>query len=291
MQQPSAHADDRRQPGARAAGADAAQGRPDRPRRRRARAREAIRARIAALRAEGVRHRHRRRGLQRRPAALGAALAGMPLVTAGSGVAHRPAAELRQRAACSPPAQAPTALPPPRACGGASRAAARWRPTRRSRTSCAPGRPALRDRSAARSPPATTSSAQALRWAAPLLARRPGAGLRHRRAERGARRCRRSWASARAGALVEQALAAHRARPGRARRAPARRRRRRDLGRRACRRSASRSCASARRSIPACRGRRAVAGRGGAALHLALKSGNFGSADFFTQGLRGSAAR
>ena len=48
---------------------------------------------------------------------------------------------------------------------------------------------------------------------------------------------------------------------------------------------------SARRSIPACRGAMRTPKRaGGAGLHLALKSGNFGSDDFFTQGLRQCSA-
>ena len=62
----------------------------------------------------------------------------------------------------------------------------------------------------------------------------------------------------RAGAAVEDAMAEIATGPGRARRAPAGRGGRRDLGRGGRRARRRRRCASARRSIPACRGPRSL---------------------------------
>ena len=53
-------------------------------------------------------------------------------------------------------------------------------------------------------------------------------------------------------------------------------------------RSASRACTSAPRSIPACRGPSAS---GEPTLALALKSGNFGTPDFFTKAFGAAVTR
>ena len=157
----------------------------------------------------------------------------------------------------------------------------------RSRTSSRPA--ARRSRSTrSRSTARTTRSSSAWRLGRGALAaaRRAGARLRDAEPDAVARR-RRQWRPRRRRAPSSACLAEVARRLVERRRAAARRRRRRDLGRRACRRSASRGCASAPRSIPACRGgtpRRRRRRR----LHLALKSGNFGSADFFDQGLHGA---
>ena len=99
-----------------------------------------------------------------------------------------------------------------------------------------------------------TSSAEALAWAEPRLGHGAGAGLRHRRAGGGAGGAAATRRRRRPARWSKQALAAHRARPGRARRRPARRGRRRDLGRLRAGAGRARSCASARRSTPACPG-------------------------------------
>ena len=95
------------------------------------------------------------------------------------------------------------------------------------------------------------------------------------------RRCRPSSARRRPARWSRHAWRRSRAALGRARRAPARRGRRRNLRR--GRAGARRDAAAHRRDD---RPRRAVdAGRGDRPLLLALKSGNFGSADFFDKAL------
>ena len=179
---------------------------------------------------------------------LGPALKGMPLVTAGSGVAIG----LPANFGLAPSPQASALAAGHRAAGGgvgqllagdqpAGRALHRGGPPRASRSIRCGWRPA------------TTWRPQALAWAAPLAGERAGAGLFHGRARRGevGAGAARRGGGRRAGRARP---GRHRARPGRARRAPARGGRRRDLGRRACRRWASRRCRSARRSTPACPG-------------------------------------
>jgi hypothetical protein len=206
-----------------------------------------IRERFARCASEGVRHRHRRCGLQRRPAAARPGLADLPLVTAGSGVAIGPAAELR--AARWRRAARPRACPPHAACAPSCPAAARWPPTRRCAARCR--RRGLRDRSAALAR-RRRRRGRRWRWAADRWPAGTGAGLCHGGAGSGARGAGEAGRGRRAGALVEAALAAS-PRPGASGRGPAGRGRRRDLGRRSCRRWA---CAPAHR--PADRSRRAL---------------------------------
>ena len=91
-------------------------------------------------------------------------------------------------------------------------------------------------------------------------------GLGHAPPDDGRRRAASGSAASAPERWSRTSLARIAPRPGRARRAAARRRRRRDRRARSCRRSASPACASAARSIPACRGRveprRAAAGAG-----------------------------
>ena len=245
---PPADADDRRQPGARAAGADAAQGRPGRPRGRRAAAAPAIAARFDALQRDGVAIAIVDAISNDDLVQLGTALAGMPLVTAGSGLAiglpqnWRPRRLSRRRRVAA--AVSGRSAVVSGSCSVATNAQVRH-------FSRAAGRRCASIRCASR--PATTCVAEALAWADAQSRDGAGAGLCHRRAgavQRGAGRARRRRD---AGELVEHALAAHR----------------RGLVERGvrqlvvaggetsgawCRRSASRSCASARRSTPACRG-------------------------------------
>ena len=226
-----------------------AQGRADRPRGGRA-GRAGDRASASTqLRARGRRHRDRRCDLQRRSAA--------PRPGARATCRWSPRARA-WRSACRPtsasrPRRAPSALPPRGRLAGrrlgqllardqpAGAALHRRRAARRSRSiRCA-------------SPRATTWSREALAWAAPLLAHGPV--LVYATAE--PTRCKSvqaGSASTRPARWSRTHAGRDRARAGRARRAAAGGRRRRDLGRRACRRWASRSCRSARRSTPACRG-------------------------------------
>ena len=201
--EPSAHADDRRQPGARAAGADAAQGRADRLRAPWRAAQAAMRERIAAAACAGRRRGDRRCRDQRRPAAARAGAApSMPLVTAGSGVAIG----LPANFGLAPSADRRAALPPARgAAGGGIGQLLGGDEPRRCRPSSTAGRAGLRARPAARCTQAPTSSAQALAWAAAAARRRAGAGVfdgatrggegRAGAARRGRRRAR--WSSAR----------------------------------------------------------------------------------------------
>ena len=292
--QPSADADDRRQPRARAAGAagDGARvgarrarrpGRPSRGRRLGAAIRRALR------RAAQRRHRDRDRrcGRQRRPACASAprsrtcrwsapARAWRSACPRTSGIARF---ERVGVAAARSRASAPIVSG---SCSEATNAQVRALPAQRRRGA----RRSIRSRSTARTMrwsrhrrlgatrsgrrrPSARSSSTAPHRRRRSQRRRPKLGVARRRR---ARRADRSPRVAR--------------RPGRARRAPARRRRRRDLGR--VRAGARRRAAAHRRarSIPACPGatpRRRVARRG---LHLALKSGNFGGVDFFDHGLR-----
>ena len=237
MQQPSADADDRFEPRARAAGAVRRRkvGLDRLPRRRAAARRRSARA-SRELRAQGVRHRHRRRDLQRRPACAWAARSrDMPLVTAGSGVAIGAAAELRHRAVATRPARCRRR----RACAAiVSGSCSRGDASGRSRTSSAAALPAFASRPAAdrsgrrrRRRSARLGDAAAARTARCWCTRPPSPTAVHGGAAAPRRRRRRArWSRARWR---------HRARPGRARRAAARRRRRRDVGRVSCRRSAS----------------------------------------------------
>jgi hypothetical protein len=183
-----------------------------------------------------------------------------------------------------------SALPPGhRAAARSSRAAARWPPTGRSPHFIATGRPAAGDRPAAdRVGRSTWRPRRCLGRALAGVGRWPGAGLfhgRNRRREIGAGATRRRAA----GAMVERtasppsraawsnAACASSSWPAARPRAPA------------CRRWASRRCRSARRSTPACRGAMPSSGRSRrwrAALHLTLKSGNFGTDDFFTKAFK-----
>ena len=282
---PPADADDRRQPGARAAGA--VRGRAasaccvgTRPSRDRRSTRRSARA-STRLRADGVRIADRRRDRQRRPACASARrCADLPLVMRRLGPRDRPAAQLRGIA--------------PSARGGA--AAARSTGARRRLRELLDG-----DQRAGRGVPAQPA---ARRVAVDPLA----AGRRRRR-----RRARR-WPGPSAAARRRTAGADLRA-PRRRRRSTRRRRARRratparcvercspaiadGLVARGVRRlvvaggETSGACVQAlgvaalahrpRRSIPACPGampRR----RGRDGLQLALKSGNFGSVDFFAK--------
>ena len=211
--------------------------------------------------------------------------ADMPLVTAGSGVAIGLPAQLRHRAVDRRERAAACGA----ACGGACRAAARLATNRQVRAlhRRAAGRRSRSIRCASRA--ATTWSAQALAWAAPLLARGPVLVYSTADAGRGQGGAGARSASTQAGALVERALAAiARGLVERGVR-PARGRGRRDLGRRACRRWASRSCASAPQidpGVPWCHAQR----RRPAPRACTSRSSPATSAadDFFDQGVRAS---
>ena len=273
---PSADADDRCQPGAGAAGAVPAQGGPDRLQGGRARARRRSRGASTQLRAEGVAHRRRRRGLQRRPAAPRPGARGHAAGDRRFGRGDRPAGQLRPRAVPRPPARCRRAD----GCAASCPAAARWRPTARCGPSSPPaGRRSRSIRCASR--PATTWSREALAWAAPLLPQGPVLVYSTARAasrEGGAGPARRRGGR-RDGRTHDRR---DRARPGRAGRAATGGRRRRDLRRLRAGAGHRARCRSARRSTPACPGAAAATGAG-AGLHIALKSGNFGSDDFFTK--------
>ena len=280
--QPPADADDRRQPRARAAGADEAQGRAGGARRGRARvARRSASASTRCARkasASAVVDAVSNDDLMQ----IGVALAGLPLVTAGSGVAHGPAAELAWRAARSRPTAAVQSLPAVSglaavvsgSCSLATNAQVRHFRDR--------GRPALQIDPMALAAGDDAGGAQALAWAmrSPL----DGPVLVYATAEPAAvQRVQAELGVARAGELVERALARIARRPGRARRAPTRRGRRRDLGRGGA--GAGRHQLAIGAQIDP--GVPWTAARSPAArnewLHLALKSGNFGSTDFFTK--------
>ena len=191
---PSADADDRRQPGARAAGAAAT---PQRGRRVGlidyrvvAQGAAAIGQRIEALRAEGValaivdaleRRRPAPAGRRRRRScrwwwpARAWPSASRRLHGLQPGCARRAAAAGRRpRAVVSG------------SCSAATNAQVAAFIARRRR--------GLRARPAAAGRRATTWSAEALAWARPLLAHGPGAGLRHRRSPTRCTRCSSSWA-------------------------------------------------------------------------------------------------
>jgi 3-dehydrotetronate 4-kinase len=218
--------------------------------------------------------RHRRRGGRRRPARAGRASADLPLVVAGSGLAigipalHglQPGAERR----ALPPAAGLARGGLSGSCSAATNAQVAHFIAQR--------RPGLRGRPAALAASAGRGR-QALAWAAPRLApRRCWCTPRPR--PRRCRRCRRSWARERAGALVEQTLA------------------RMAAGLVARRRGqlvvaggeTSGACVQALGitqlrigpqidpGVPWCHAPPASRG-----LHLALKSGNFGGTDFFTR--------
>ena len=287
--QPSADADDRRQPGARAAGAagdDARPGRvaaarrPGRP--SRGRRLEPRRSASASTRSSKTASRSRspmRR--QRRPAAprrrgQGPA-AGLRRLRPGDRPAARTSASRASGESASlPPVDGLSRDRLGQLLGGDQRA--RWR------TSCAAG-------GAARQVDALAldgAGRRAGREHRRLGARAVGGGARARRCSstaprrrRRSRRRRRRAAAHDVGARLERILAAVARRARRARRAPPGRRRRRDLGR--VRAGARRRAAAHRRarSIPACPGampRRRSRAEG---MHLALKSGNFGGVDFF----------
>jgi uncharacterized protein YgbK (DUF1537 family) len=127
----------------------------------------AIRARIDALRAQGV-------GVAIVDAVsnddllrLGPALKGMPLVTAGSGVAIGLPANFGLA-----PSRRPAGCRPPPGCRPWCRAAARWPPTGRSQHFIAAGRPAFAV-DPLRLAAGDDVAAAALAWAAPLLAGGP----------------------------------------------------------------------------------------------------------------------
>ena len=286
--QPSADADDRRQPGARAAGADAQRKvGPASAHDVVAQARDAAIAR--AHRRSCAARASRSRSSMRSPTTtcmrLGAALQDLPLVTAGSGVAIGPAAEL---AGSGAPAASADAHRCRRSsgCARSCRAAARLATNAQVRHFRERGRRGARDRPAGAGrrrrrgrPQALALGRRAAGATAPVLVyatAEPGA------VQRGAGRARRrrapaSWSSARSRA----SRAAWSSAACAAWSSPAARPRARW-----CRRWACGSCASARRSIPACRGRRARRRRCGDWLHLALKSGNFGARRLLRQGLR-----
>ena len=242
------------------------------------------------LRAEGVGDRDRRCDHQRRPAApRRRRCTDLPLVTAGSGLAIGLPANFGIARVAAPRRRCRRS----RGCAPSSRAAARRRPTRQVR--------ALRRAAAARrvaidplalGGAATTRSRASLAWADAQWPRRR-------------RRC---WSTATAGAgrgAGGAGAARRRATP--ARWSSARSRRSRAAW-------SSAACASswwpaARPRAPcvqalgvaqlrdrrADRPRRAVVPRAAPArarrrLHLALKSGNFGDVDFFTQGVRRRSA-
>ena len=236
------------------------------------RRRQAIGERISQLRAEGV-------GIAIVDAVsnddllrLGPALARMPLVTAGSGVAIGLPANFglapsndRERAAGGGRA----------ASGGLGQLLARDQSagTALHRS----GRPALAI-DPFRIAAGVNVAAETLAWARALES---GPVLVYSTAEPGAVKAVQAARRRGTGGKVEHAVAtiarglvgpacASSSSPAARPRAPA------------CRRWASRGCASAGRSIPACRGamrRRAVGG----GLHIALKSGNFGTDDFFSK--------
>ena len=228
-----------------------------------------------AARRQGFRHAIVDAIADRDLEAIGEAAADFALITGGSGIALGLPENFRRRGLLGDGGGADVAARDRRRGGGAvglvlggdpgpGRAHAR-------------ARAGLRDRPARRSPRAATVAAEALAWARPLLGDRPilisatappdtVAAVQQRLGRE------------RAGALVEEIMAADRQRPRRraacaassspAARPPAR----------SCRRSASPGCGSAGRSTPACRGRSSL---GEPPLALALKSGNFGAPDFF----------
>ena len=175
-------------------------------------------------------------------------------VTAGSGVAIGLPAELRGSAAAAAAARLP---PAPGAARDRLRQLFRARRTRRSRISSrAVAQACALDPLALAA--GGTEVERALDWARPRLGSRPGAGLRHRRAGRGARRCSSASAPTRAGALVERALAAIARGLVARRRAAADRGGRRDRGRRGAGARRARAAHRPARSTRACRGARAT---------------------------------
>ena len=214
---------------------------------------------------------------------IGPALSGHAAGDRRLGHGHRPAAELAWPA-CVMQAHAAAAA----ASGHRARwcrAAARWQPTRRCWPSSAAGGPAFAI-DPLPSPPVQDVAAEALAWAAPWL-RRAGAGVRHRRARcgeggagaagRGARRrdgraTRSSRIARRPGAC---AACANWWWPAARPRAPW------------CRPWASRMRIGPQidPGVPWTRGSDRRLPRGQDGLHLALKSGNFGTHRLLHQGL------
>ena len=234
----------------------------------------AIRARIDALRAQGV-------GVAVVDAVsnddllrLGPALKGMPLVTAGSGVAIG----LPANFGLAPSPQA-SALPPATGLQAVVSGSCSLATNRQVAHFIAAGRPAFAV-DPLRLAAGDDVAAAALAWAAPLLA--DGPVLVYSTAEPGAvKSVQGQLGVEEAGAMVERCIADHCARPGRARRAPAHRGRRRNL-RRVCagaghHADADRPADRPRRAVVSCHDcrRRACTSR--------LKSGNFGTDDFFTK--------
>jgi hypothetical protein len=171
----------------------------------------------------------------------------MPLVTAGSGVAIG----LPANFGLAPSLQA-SALPPATGLQAVVSGSCSLATNRQVAHFIAAGRPAFAV-DPLRLAAGDDVAAEALAWAAPLLA--GGPVLVYSTADPGAVKSVQAQLGVEAaGAMVERYARRDRARAGRTWRAPAGRGRRRNLGAPACRRWASRRCRSARRSTPACRG-------------------------------------
>ena len=208
---------------------------------------------------------------------LGPALADMPLVTAGSGVAIGLPANFGIA-----PSSSASALPQADGAQAIVSGSCSLATNRQVRAFVeAAGRRSEVDRAADRR--RCGRRVAGARVGGTATGRATSAGLldrRRRRSEGRARATRRRsgpgrWSSARwrtSRADWSSAACASSSSPAAKRRVPA------------CRRSASRRCASVRRSTPACRGATPSArGTPPVSLHLALKSGNFGADDFFTR--------
>ena len=219
---------------------------------------DAVAARVAALRAEGVRIAIADAIDNADLRTLGAACADLPLLVAGSGLALGLPAAYAARGWVRPDAQA---APLPAvgghaavlsgSCSTATNAqVAHWLQS---------GRPALRI-DALQLAAGAPLAAQALAWAEAAAGQRAGADLRHGRRRRGQGRA--SSSSASSVPAPWSNIAWPRSQPACTSAAyagwslPAARPRARS-----CRRCRCSGCASARRSTPACRGRRPRAGR------------------------------
>ena len=242
----------------------------------------ATRARIVALIADGVRIAIADAIDNDDLRTLARACIDLPLITAGSGVALGLPEVYAARGWVVPDASAAQldavgghAAVLSGSCSTATNAqVTHWRES---------GRPALRIDPLALAA-GVPVAADALAWARARLA--DGPLLVHATAAPDEVRATQSALGAeQAGHLVETCLATVAAGLHDARRAALRRRRRRDLGGGRAGAWACTRCASARRSILACRGRR----RSGDRLLLALKSGNFGTVDFFAKALAQAA--
>ncbi len=241
---------------------------------------DATRERIAALRAEGVRLAVADAIDNDDLRTLARACADLPLITAGSGVALGLPEVYAERGWLVPDAQAATLRSGRRRGGGDVGIVLESPPMHRSSTGSAPDRPGFRIDALALADGEPLAE-QALDWADAAAGRWPGADLCHRRAAAGARGPGRARHRAR--------RTAGRALPGADRRRAGRARGVRRLvvaggetsGAVVQALGMSMRCASARRSIPGVPWTRAE----GRPLLLALKSGNFGSVDFFAKAL------